>query len=259
MIRDGSPELWTVTHPSTRSFLGIGLADESATSVLLVESPTATITVLLAVAFALADNEQMTEPNALVQTLLQQLDVMAISRRQLASAIGISPSTLTGWSRGANPRSLPLCAAGLEAGWRLELTPLDPDFPGLSQPARPDPPSPEDWWASHSALARPVCRVTAEYLLSLVGAELHWTRAVIQGVSRTYHNNVSRTWDRIERGPRGSSGITIASLQEAAEDRRFRLVWVDSTALWRVRPWQLPGAPERPPRIRSRVSGSFRF
>lgn len=189
----------------------------------------------------------------LVLKLLEHSAAMGASGRSLARAAGVAPGTVTGWKRGASPGSTSICKAGLSLGWRLELLPTEADYPGAADAPRPQFPHPADWWKSYRL--PPLVRdpLVPEYLLSLIGAEIHWARAVITGRSRFFYadNNRGQTWALVERGPGRGEEATIARVAEAARNFNLELTWILEDAPWRVRPWQVPGAPPRPPRVRS--------
>lgn len=195
----------------------------------------------------------MGQPMRIVDTLLTHSRTMEMSARELARTIGVAPGTISGWRYGASPGSRALCEAGLALGWRLEVRPQDPTYPGAQDPLSPLRPEPCEWWNSYCFDWMAPSTTDTDYLLALVGAEIHWARSVIAGHSRYHYayNNRGQTWALVERGPSAREEATMRRVEEAAACFGLELCWELAAAPWRVRPWQLNDALPYPPRRRS--------
>jgi hypothetical protein len=203
---------------------------------------------------AMADTEHVTEvPNPLVRSLLDAANSIDMSLRSLARQTQISAGTIAGWKHGANPGARTLARAGLAIGLRLEALPNRADYPGLSDPPQINAPNCQDWWGPADLIFALPSHESAWYLCGLIGAEVHWNRAVVNRLSRAHCSGSGRTktWMLVEQGMNGRGAqASIKQTSQLAGEFLLGIGWVDVRKSWRVRPWDVAGAPARPPRIR---------
>jgi hypothetical protein len=205
--------------------------------------------------WAMADTERMTKvPNPLVLTLLQSAQSNGISLRGLADLIGISAGAISGWKHGANPGTHTLALTGLAMGLRLEAVPTQDGYSGLNEKLTPTEPPFCNWWGPSIWPFLPTDPVgSAWYLCALIGAEVHWNRAVVIGKSRLEiaGYNHAKIWSIVEQGVSiRRNQASIGRTSEIAGELNLDLVWVGISDPWRARPWQLQGAPVKPPNPR---------
>jgi hypothetical protein len=181
--------------------------------------------------------------------------------RSIADRAGIAPSTMSRWvTAEVVPRTGHLIALGLELGFRLEWSPLDPAWPGIDRPPRSRPPQVEEWWggaAWNRHLREEHLRgVTPAYLAALIGAEVRWWRLVQARRSLEAMPGLNpKTWADFENGPewdwfRSSKPrlVKSAPLTTAVYIGRqagLALEWAPFGSPWRVPPWVVTGAPGR--------------
>lgn len=198
--------------------------------------------------------------DALTGELFDRLASHSLSLRGAAALAGVSPSTISRWQTwgGAVPRCAHFISVGLSVGARLEWVPLDGDWPGLGDPPTSEPPAPRPWWRGQSAgvpVGLQVDGVSAEYLGSLLGAEVRWWRLQSQAFAVEDAPRVNqKTWTAFEAGPRLTRVASqkprtwwsspLSTAVAIGTEARLQLVWLPVGASWRVRPWVVAGDPK---------------
>jgi len=194
------------------------------------------------------------------------------SIRQVALSAGVAPSTLSRWAtQGVIPRIGHLAAVGLELDMRIQWSPLDPEWPGVSKRRTTKPPAVEEWWgggAWRRLLTEESKRaMTPAYLAALLGAEVRWWRLTQARRSLEAMSGVNpKTWADFENGPERdwfrrskprlvkSAPLTTAVYIGRQAGLSLEVVPLDSP--WRVPPWVVAGPPGRV-RTPSKLGRSF--
>jgi len=200
----------------------------------------------------------------LVTELLDAVDAHPMSAAKHARRVNVSPSTLSRWRAGAEPRLLHLIALAYSVGLRLEWQPQEPTWPGVDLPPTKGRPEPEEWWSGswvrgvEYADHKGVSWSELVYYASLLGAEARWARTHRMGWSLAQCPGSRHAWADFENGP---DLLHIAVRFDRQKRREYRssplrtavfvgrhlgldLTWRPLTDPWRVRPWLVPGPAE---------------
>lgn len=211
---------------------------------------------------AAADSLRIRE---LVSELLDAVDAHPMSAAKHARRVNVSPSTLSRWRAGAEPRLLHVIALGYSVGLRLEWQPQDPAWPGMDLPLTDEPPEPERWWSGswvrgvEYAQRSGISWSPLVYDASLLGAEARWARTHIRGWSLTDCPGSRHAWADFENGPDLLHATFVRSDRHKRREYRssplrtavfvgwhlgLDLSWRPYSDPWRVRPWLVPGLGE---------------
>lgn len=199
----------------------------------------------------------------LVTELLEAIDADPMSAAKHARRVHVSPSTLSRWRAGAEPRLLHVIALACSVGLRLDWDPQDPAWPGMDLPPTDEPPDPQQWWSGswvrgyEYAFRRDVPWKVLVYEASLLGAEARWARTHIRGWSLAQCPGSRHAWADFENGPdlihvtvvppnrlkkRAYRSSPLRTAVFVGRHLGLDLVWKPYSDPWRVRPWLVPAS-----------------
>lgn len=214
---------------------------------------------------------------AVTDQLLDRLEVDERSARQVATASGVDPSTISRWrSPDVAPRIGHVIAVGLALGSRL-VWDVPTGWIGVDDDRRPTPPPIEPWWHGQirgrplpPAVPAPV-PLTPDYLAWLLGAEVRWWRlAVARRSLEDIAGRDAKAWTHFETGPDRSrfygrkprlmKSAPLGTVVHIGRHAGLTLTWERSDDRWRVRPWLIAGEPRRVRRsVRQKVEEQQRL